>query len=74
MLEYIKDLNNDSKRKKLLRRKVRRKLRNWAYYQLERFIIEPAEKIGKSVLLVSPKYTSQRCWQCGYITKANRRS
>ena len=32
------------------------------------------EEVGKSVLIVSPKYTSQRCWRCGHIGKTNRRS
>jgi IS605 OrfB family transposase len=72
VLERIKNLNYFSKKKKLLRKKLRKKFNNWAYYQLERFIIERAEKVGKSVLLVSPKYTSQRCSRCGYIAKKNR--
>jgi IS605 OrfB family transposase len=74
VLENIKGLKQHSKKKKIISKKVRRKFGNWAYYQLERFIIERAEKVGKSVLFVSPKYTSQRCWQCGYIAKANRLS
>lgn len=74
VLENIKGLKQHSKKKKTISKKVRRKFGNWAYYQLERFIIERAEKVGKSVLFVSPKYTSQRCWQCGYIAKTNRLS
>lgn len=74
VLENIKGLKQHSKKKKIICKKVRRKFRNWAYYQLERVIIERAEKVGKSVLFVSPKYTSQRCWRCGYIAKTNRLS
>jgi IS605 OrfB family transposase len=74
ILENIKGLKQHSKKKKFFSKTIRRKFGNWAYYQLERFIIERVEKVGKSVLFVSPKYTSQRCWQCGYIAKTNRLS
>ena len=30
--------------------------------------------MGKTVLFVNPRYTSQRCSQCGYIAKKNRSS
>ncbi|MHA2368492.1 MAG: RNA-guided endonuclease InsQ/TnpB family protein [Candidatus Hodarchaeales archaeon] len=74
ILENLRGLKQHSKQKKKIAKKIRRKYGNWAYYQLERFIIEQAEKVGKLVLFVSPKYTSQRCWQCGYISKQNRTS
>ena len=72
VLENLKGLKQHSKQKKKVNKKLRRKFGNWAYYQLEQFIIERAELLGKMVLFVNPSYTSQRCWQCGYISRNNR--
>jgi IS605 OrfB family transposase len=74
VLENIRGLKQYSKKKKKVSKKIRRKFGNWSYYQLEQFIIERAEKVVKTVLFVNPSYTSQKCSQCGYIAKSNRRS
>jgi IS605 OrfB family transposase len=74
VLENIRGLKQLSKKKKKVSKKIRRKFGNWSYYQLEQFIIERAEKVAKNVLFVNPSYTSQRCSQCGYTAKSNRRS
>ncbi|MFX1283350.1 MAG: RNA-guided endonuclease InsQ/TnpB family protein [Promethearchaeota archaeon] len=73
VLENIRGLKQDSKKGKRTSKKLRRKFGNWAYYQLEQFIIERAEKVGKTVLFVNPRYTSQRCSCCGSISANNRR-
>ena len=72
VLENIRGLKQHSKKQKKASKKLRRKFGNWSYYQLEQFIIQRAEKLGKTVLFVNPRYTSQRCSQCGYIAKKNR--
>ncbi|MHA2173455.1 MAG: RNA-guided endonuclease InsQ/TnpB family protein [Candidatus Hodarchaeales archaeon] len=72
VLENIRGLNQDSKKKKKVSKYLRKRFGNWSYFQLEQFIIERAEKIGKLVLFVNPRYTSQRCSQCGYTAKKNR--
>jgi len=74
VLENLKGLKQHSKQKKKVNKKLRKKFGNWAYYQLEQCIIERAEIIGKTVLFVNPKYTSQRCNQCGHISKSNRKN
>ncbi len=74
VLENVRGLKQHSKNKKKVSKHLRRRFGNWSYYQLERFIIERAEKLSKFVLFVNPRYTSQRCSQCGYIAKANRSS
>ncbi|MFX0051046.1 MAG: RNA-guided endonuclease InsQ/TnpB family protein [Candidatus Hermodarchaeota archaeon] len=74
VLENIRGLKQSSKKHKKVSKKVRRKFGNWSYYQLEQFIIERAEKVGKTVLFVNPSYTSQKCSQCGHINKNNRYS
>ncbi len=74
VLENLRGLKQHSKKKKNLPKKVRRQFGNWAYYQLEQFLIERAEKVGKTILFVNPRHTSQRCSRCGYISKTNRPS
>lgn len=49
------------------------KLGNWSYGQLLTFIRYKAESLGKIVVEVNPKHTSQMCSKCGYINKSNRR-
>ncbi len=50
-----------------------RKLNNWAFYELEQFIRYKAEALGKSVVTIDPRYTSQKCSVCGHIYKGNRK-
>ena len=45
---------------------------NWSYYQLREFIKYKAEEFGNKLILVNPRYTSQKCYKCNYIDKANR--
>jgi putative transposase len=49
-----------------------RKLNNWSFYQLEQFVGYKAEALGKHVLLVDARYTSQKCSNCGHTYKGNR--
>lgn len=49
-----------------------RKLNNWSFYQLEQFILYKAEAVGKLVITVDPRFSSQKCSRCGNILKENR--
>lgn len=49
-------------------------LKNWAYYDLQEKIEYKAKYEGIKVVKISPKYTSQRCSNCGYIAEGNRRT
>jgi len=49
-----------------------RKLNNWSFYELEQFIRYKAENLGKQVILVDARYTSQKCSVCGHVYKGNR--
>ena len=60
-----------SKKKKSGKR-FNRKLGGWSYTELQLFIQYKAEAKGKCVVLVNPKYTSQRCSKCGFVDKQNR--
>ena len=48
-------------------------LSNWSFFQLEQLITYKAEALGKSVVKVDARYTSQKCSNCGEIEKNNRK-
>ena len=47
---------------------------SWAFYQLRSFITYKAALVGVPVILVDPRYTSQKCNKCGHAEKANRKN
>lgn len=47
-------------------------LENWSYYDLQNKIQYKAKEKGIEVIFINPKYTSQRCNKCGFISKENR--
>lgn len=52
--------------------KKRKALRDWTYNDLQQKIKYKAEEKGIEVIIINPKFTSQRCHKCGYINKENR--
>ena len=66
-MEDLKGIRNGRKGKVF-----NRKRSNWAYFQLRQFISYKTENLGKKLILVDPRYTSQRCSKCGFIDKSNR--
>lgn len=49
-----------------------RKLNSWSFYELEQFLRYKVEAVGKQVVLVDARYTSQKCSVCGHTYKGNR--
>lgn len=49
-------------------------LKNWTYYDLQQKIRYKAQASGIDVVMVEPKYTSQRCSCCGHISQENRKT
>ncbi len=47
-------------------------LKNWPYYDLQTKIEYKAKEKGIDVVKINPKFTSQRCSKCGYISPENR--
>ena len=45
---------------------------SWSFYDLREKIRYKARRNHSAVILVDPKYTSQRCPKCGHIHKQNR--
>ena len=69
----IEDLTSIRVQNRRRGREFNRKLNNWSFFQLEEFIRYKAEALGKQVIHVDSRYTSQKCSRCGYTYKGNRR-
>lgn len=53
-------------------KKLNKWLRDWSFYQFQTFLEYKCQALGKKVIYVDPRYTSQKCNQCGKIDKSNR--
>jgi IS605 OrfB family transposase len=67
-LEQLRDL-----KKRKNGRRFNSKLGSWSFAQFQRFLQYKAEQVGKTVVSVNPRHTSQTCSRCGYYGKANRK-
>lgn len=47
-------------------------LKSWPYFDLQTKIEYKAKENGINVIKINPKFTSQRCSKCGYISEDNR--
>jgi putative transposase len=55
-----------------VRRSQRRQHGSWAFRQLRAYVAYKAQQAGIPLILVDPRNTSRRCFQCGHTAKANR--
>jgi len=53
-------------------RKMNKCLSSWPFYQFKQFLGYKAEALGKRVVFVDARYTSQKCNRCKHIYKGNR--
>lgn len=70
----VEDLNGIRERTRVKGPEKRAKRSNWSFAQLRMFLEYKAKLMGVPVVVVDPAYTSQRCFACGHIEKANRKS
>lgn len=70
----LEDLTGIRERTKVRGKTERAKRTNWSFRQLRDFIGYKAQLHGVKVEYVDPRYTSQRCFNCGHSEKANRKS
>jgi IS605 OrfB family transposase len=70
----LEDLTGINRRTRVKGKEARARQHNWAFHQLRMFISYKARLHGVKVEYVDPRYTSQRCFECGHIAKENRRS
>ncbi len=66
-LEELKNIKKGKKGKRFNRMRS-----NWAYLRFRQFLSYKAESLGKRIILVDPRVTSQRCSKCGFIASSNR--
>ena len=57
-----------------LRKKQRKDLNKWNFFQFEQFLTYKAEAREMKIEYVDARYTSQKCSACGYISRSNRQS
>jgi len=57
-----------------LRKKQRRDLHKWNFFQFEQFLTYKAEARGIKIEHVDARYTSQKCSACGHVSRSNRQS
>lgn len=69
----LEDLSGINQRT-VVRKQQRSERLSWAFYQLRSFITYKAALAGVPIILVDPRYTSQRCNKCGHTEKANRKN
>lgn len=60
------------KKQKKNGKRFNKKLGNWSFVQFVMLLRYKAENLGKVVVEVNPKHTSQTCSRCAYISKRNR--
>jgi putative transposase len=53
-------------------KKFNKMLGGWSHRQLQSLLKYKAEDMGKIVIEVNPRYTSQRCSKCGYKHREKR--
>lgn len=56
------------------RKRQRTRLHSWAFAQLGSFLEYKSKLAGVTLVRIDPRYTSQRCVECGHTEKANRKS
>lgn len=67
VFEDLKGIGKKSKGKKL-----NKWLHSWSFFQLQSFTEYKANEKGIEVVYLDPRYTSQKCSNCGHIEKENR--
>ena len=70
----VEDLTDIRTRTRVKGKENRAKRSNWSFAQLRMFLEYKAKLMGVPVVVVDPAYTSQRCFACGHIEGANRKS
>ena len=72
VMENIKNIKQNTKKEKRLRKEFRSKFQRWTYAKLISRIEQISEADGVHCLKIDPAYTSQTCSKCGFVHKSNR--
>jgi len=68
----LEDLKGIRSRTRVLRAEQRHCHSNWSFSQLRQFVTYKTLLLGIPLVLIDPRYTSQKCSQCGHTERANR--
>lgn len=68
VLENLKNI----RKQKTYNKKFNKWLSSWSFYQFEEFLTYKIEALGKQIKKIDPRYTSQKCSNCGITKKENR--
>ena len=68
----LEDLKGIRSRTRVLRAEQRHRHSNWSFSQLRQFVTYKTLLLGIPLVLIDPRYTSQKCSQCGQTERANR--
>jgi len=68
----LEDLTNIRVQKRL-GRNFNRKLSNWNFSELEQIMSYKAENLGKRIMKIDGRYSSQKCSKCGHTERSNRK-
>jgi IS605 OrfB family transposase len=69
VFEDLSGIREDMKASK----KMNRELHSWPFSQLEAFVRYKMKEKGIYFQKIDPRYTSQKCSQCGFISRSNRK-
>ena len=69
VLEDLKGIHKQKSKGKI----INKWLSNWSFWQLEQLLTYKAEALGKQIVKVDARYTSQKCSRCSLIDKSNRK-
>ena len=73
VMENLTDIRERTKQRRD-KRQQRREHANWSFAQLQSFVSYKAAWKGVIVEFVDPRFTSQGCSRCGFVSRANRQS
>jgi len=60
-------------RKKNRGKKENKRIGSWPFHQFNFFLTYKAEKLGRQIVFVDPRYTSQKCSCCKSTNKKSRK-
>ena len=73
VMENLTDIRERTKQRRD-KRQQRREHANWSFAQLQFFVSYKAAWKGVTFEFVDPRFTSQGCSKCGFVSRANRQS
>ena len=72
VVEDLKNVKKDTRKKKRISKKFNNKLQRWSYSKVLEKLSLLCEECGIQFIKVNPAYTSQTCSSCGFKHKKNR--